>query len=57
MCDLYEALNVSVAAFARIPPDVVGPLLADCADDPQLRAAFMAQLFDPPRAAVARTLE
>lgn len=57
MCDLFESLNVFVGVFDRIPPDVLGPLLADCAGDPHLRSDFMAQLFDPPRAAVARTLD
>jgi hypothetical protein len=46
-----------MAAFRRIPPDVVGPLFADCAGDPELRDAFMTTLFDPPRAAVGETLD
>jgi hypothetical protein len=40
-----------------MPPGVIGPLFADCAGDRELRAAFMATLFDPPRAAVRETLE
>ncbi len=56
MCDLGEAIGVFVAAFRRLPPDVIGPLLADCAADAELHAAFMATLFDPPRDAVRRTL-
>ena len=40
-----------------MPPGVLGPLLADCVNDAELRAAFMAALFDPPRAAVRETLE
>ncbi len=56
MCDLGEAIGIFVAAFRRLPPDVIGPLLADCAADPELHAAFMATLFDPPRDAVRRTL-
>jgi AcrR family transcriptional regulator len=57
LCDLDECLKVFVAAFRRMPPGVIGPLLADCAGDRGLRAAFMAVLFDPPRAAVRETLE
>jgi AcrR family transcriptional regulator len=57
LCDLDECLKVFVAAFRRMPPDVVGPLFADCAGDRELRAAFMSTLFDPPRAAVKETLD
>jgi AcrR family transcriptional regulator len=57
LCDLDECLKVFVAAFRRMPPDVLGPLLADCAGDRELRAAFMTTLFEPPRAAVREALE
>jgi AcrR family transcriptional regulator len=57
LCDLDECLKVFVAAFRRMPPDVIGPLFADCAGDRELRAAFMTTLFDPPRAAVKETLD
>lgn len=57
LCDLDECLKVFVRAFRQIPPDVIGPLFADCAAEPELRAAFMETLFDPPRAAVRATLE
>jgi AcrR family transcriptional regulator len=57
LCDLDECLKVFVAAFRRMPPDVLGPLFADCAGDRELRAGFMATLFDPPRAAVGETLD
>jgi AcrR family transcriptional regulator len=57
LCDLDECLKVFVAAFRRMPPDVLGPLFADCAGDRELRATFMTTLFDPPRAAVRETLE
>jgi AcrR family transcriptional regulator len=56
LCDLDEALKVFVVAFKRLPPDVLAPLLADCTAAPELRAAFMSTLFDPPRAAVEQTL-
>jgi AcrR family transcriptional regulator len=57
LCDLDECLKVFVAAFRRMPPGVLGPLFAECAGDPDLRAAFMSTLFEPPRAAVRETLE
>jgi AcrR family transcriptional regulator len=57
LCDLDECLKVFVAAFRRMPPGVLGPLLADCAGDRELRNAFMTALFDPPRAAVKETLD
>jgi AcrR family transcriptional regulator len=57
LCDLDECLKLFVAAFRLMPPDVIGPLYADCAGDRDLRAAFMATLFDPPRAAVKETLD
>jgi AcrR family transcriptional regulator len=57
LCDLDECLKLFVAAFRRMPPGVIGPLFADCAGESELRTAFMATLFDPPRAAVSETLE
>jgi AcrR family transcriptional regulator len=57
LCDLDECLKLFVGAFRQMPPDVIGPLFADCAADEELHAAFMATLFDPPRAAVRETLE
>jgi AcrR family transcriptional regulator len=57
LCDLDECLKLFVAAFRRMPPDVIGPLFADCAGDRDLRAAFMRALFEPPRAAVTETLD
>lgn len=57
LCDLNEGLGVFVAAFRRIRPDVLGPLLADCAADPALHAALLETLFEPPRRAVASMLE
>lgn len=57
LCDLTDGINIFVAAFQRMPPDVLGSLLADCAGESGLRADFMATLFDPPRAAVAQTLD
>ena len=57
LCDIDECVKVFVAAFRRMPPDVLGPLFADCAADRELRSAFMETLFEPPRAAVEQTLE
>ena len=57
LCDLDECLKLFVAAFRRLSPKVLGALFADCSADENLRAAFMAALFDPPRGAVKETLE
>jgi len=46
-----------LTALRRLPPDVIGPLWADCAGDPDLRALFLGAVFDPPRVAVRETLE
>ena len=56
LCDVDECLKVFVKVFRRITPEVLGPLLADCTNDPELQRAFMTTLFDPPRAAVKETL-
>jgi AcrR family transcriptional regulator len=57
LCDLNEGINVFVAAFRRIRPQVLGPLLAECAPRPDLRQALLATLFEPPRRAVAHMLD
>lgn len=57
ICDLNDAIKLYVDAFRRMPPDALASLLAECGDDAQRRAAFMAALFDPPRRAVGRTLD
>ncbi|MBE9373924.1 TetR/AcrR family transcriptional regulator [Saccharopolyspora sp. HNM0983] len=57
LCDISECINLYVQAFERMPPDVLGPLLADCTGSPRLRDEFMSTLFDPPRAAVEGTLD
>lgn len=57
MCDLNEGINVFVQAFARIRPEVLSSLLADCVRDPELHERFMRTLFDPPRCAVATMLD
>ncbi len=57
LCDLNEGINVFIATYRRTRPDVLGQLLADSAADPELRATFMASLFDPPRAAVSQMLD
>lgn len=56
LCDLSEGIALFVRAFERMPPEVLGPLLSDCAADQELRSRFMATLFDPPRLAAERTL-
>src|ERR671922_1307770 len=57
LCDLDECLRLFVAGFRRMPADVIAALFADWAGDRALRAAFMATLFEPLRAAVKETLE
>jgi AcrR family transcriptional regulator len=57
LCDLGEGIGVFLAAFRRIRPGVLGALFADCAAVPELRDAFLATLFEPPRAAVGKMLE
>lgn len=57
LCDISECIALYVQAFERMPPDVLGPLLADCTGSPELHHEFMSALFDPPRVAVDRTLE
>ena len=57
LCDLDECLKLFVASFRRIQPGVLAPLWADCAADPDLRSAFMATVFEPPREAVRETLD
>jgi AcrR family transcriptional regulator len=57
VCDLDECLKLFVGAFERMPPNVLGPLFADCAGDDELRNAFLTTLLDPPRRAVGETLD
>jgi AcrR family transcriptional regulator len=57
LCDVDECLKVFVATYRRMPPDVLGPLFADCANDPSLQAQFRTTLFDPPRATVKEALD
>jgi AcrR family transcriptional regulator len=57
LCDIDECLKVFVSSFKQIRPAILGPLLADCVGDRDLRDAFMTTLFEPPRAAVKQTLD
>jgi AcrR family transcriptional regulator len=57
LCDLNEGINVYVAAFQRIRPDVLGPLIAACASNRELRQTLMTTLFDPPRRAVSQMVD
>jgi AcrR family transcriptional regulator len=56
VCDLADGVGVFVTAFRRLPPGVLGALLADCAGKPGLRSAFMRKLFAPPREVVAEVV-
>lgn len=57
ICDLVGAMDVFVAAFRRVPAGAMGALLADCDGQPELRAAFMRKLFEPPRSAVGEMVD
>lgn len=57
VCDLVDGVGVFVEAFRRMPPGVLGALLADCAEQPALRAACALRLFSPPRAVVGEVVE
>jgi AcrR family transcriptional regulator len=57
LCDVAECLVLFLDAFRSMPPDVLGPLFADCAHDPALQDEFMTTLVDPTRAAVGETLD
>jgi AcrR family transcriptional regulator len=57
LCDLDEGIHVFLVAFRRMRPGVLAALFADCAGVPELRDAFLATLFDPPRAVVGQMLE
>lgn len=57
ICDLIGGLSVYVAVFRRVPPGVLGALLADCAGQPGLRTAFMSKLFDEPRYAIGEMVD
>ncbi|GAB3484435.1 TetR/AcrR family transcriptional regulator [Nocardiopsis coralliicola] len=57
LCDLDESFNVFLAAYRTIRPEVLGSLYADCAGDPALRERYLETVVEPPRRAVARTLE
>ena len=49
VCDLVDAVGLFVTAYRRMPPGVVGALLADCAGKPGLRSAVMRKLYAPSR--------
>jgi AcrR family transcriptional regulator len=57
LCDLDEGIRVFLAALRQIRPGVLAALFADCATVPELRDAFLATLFEPPRAAVGQMLD
>jgi hypothetical protein len=56
-CDLLDGVGVFLAVFRRMPPGALGALLADCAGQADLREAFMARLFEPPRRAVGELVD
>lgn len=57
LCDLVNGIGVFVAAFRQVPAGSLGALLADCDGRPGLRAMFMRELFEPPRAAIGEMVD
>jgi AcrR family transcriptional regulator len=57
VCDLVDGVGVFLTVYQQMPPGVLASLLADCAGQPDLRAAFMAKLFGPPRVMVVEMVE
>jgi AcrR family transcriptional regulator len=57
ICDLLEGVKAFIAVFQHVPAGVLGALLADCAGQPGLRAAFMRTLFEPAREAVGEMVD
>ncbi|MGP4029373.1 TetR/AcrR family transcriptional regulator [Actinomadura sp. 3N407] len=57
LCDLAEGLNVFLAVYRTIRPDVLSVLYAECAPDPDLRRLYLRTIVEPARDAVGRTLD
>lgn len=57
VCDLIGGVGVFSTVFRRVPPGVLGALLADCGGHPALHTACMSTLFEPPRHAVGALVD
>jgi AcrR family transcriptional regulator len=57
LCDLIGGIDMFVTVFRRVPPGVLGAVLADCAGQPGLRTTFMSKLFDKPRYAIGEMVD
>ncbi|MBD8505005.1 TetR/AcrR family transcriptional regulator [Hoyosella sp. G463] len=57
LCDLSEGIEVFLAAYRTIRPDVLSSVFADCSADPLLRDRYIEAIVEPPRRAVAQTLD
>ncbi|WP_149359560.1 TetR/AcrR family transcriptional regulator [Lolliginicoccus suaedae] len=57
LCDLSEGIEVFLAAYRTIRPDVLSSVFADCSAEPSLRDLYIEAIVEPPRRAVAHTLD
>lgn len=57
LCDIDESFGIFLSAYRKIRPESLGSLYAECAREPELRAAFTRTLIEPARHAVARSLD
>lgn len=57
LCDLGEGIEVFLAAYRTIRPDVLSSVFADCSADPGLRERYIEAIVEPPRRAVAQTID
>lgn len=57
LCDIDESFSIFLTAYRAIRPDVLSALYAECAQDPELRAAYIAAIVQPARIAVGSTLD
>lgn len=56
LCDIDESLQVFLASYRQIRPDVLSALYADCATESELREQYLQTIIEPARDAVGRTL-
>jgi AcrR family transcriptional regulator len=56
VCDLTGCVTLLTTRCQCMPPDVLASLLADCAEQPDLREKIVTKLVEPPRRAVNEAL-
>ncbi|MEE3851450.1 TetR/AcrR family transcriptional regulator [Gordonia sp. LSe1-13] len=57
LCDFAESFTVFLSAHRTIRPEILSAVYADCAEDENLRQAYVATVITPTRCAVAETLD